>query len=197
MTARNVVKDKEKCVVPRSAVPLLFACSLLLLAAGCATSLEVDYDYDPGADFSRLRTFGWLPRNPESGAQQLRVKRIQSAVNSRLQAKGLKPADNPDFLIGMQVSGRTTESGSVGVGASVGIPVGRGTVSVGGGRRKPIEKTEGTLILDFVSPTDRSLLWHGSATGTVHPDATPEEQEQRINQAVGEMLENFPPRGKK
>jgi hypothetical protein len=31
----------------------------------------------------------------------------------------------------------------------------------------------------------------------VHPDATPEEQEQRINQAVGEMLQNFPPRGKK
>jgi len=176
---------------------LLLACASLLLAAGCAGSLEVDYDYDPGADFSRLRTFGWLPRNPESGAQQLRVKRIQSAVNSQLQAKGLKPADNPDFLIGMQVSGRTTESGSVGVGASVGIPVGRGTVSVGGGRRKPIEKTEGTLILDFVSPADKSLLWHGSATGTVHPDATPEEQEQRINQAVGEMLQNFPPRGKK
>lgn len=184
-------------MAPRSALPLLFACSLLLLAAGCATSLEVDYDYDPGADFSKLRTFGWLPRNPDPPAQQLRVKRIQSAVNSQLQAKGLKPADTPDFLIGMQVSGRTTESGSVGVGASVGIPVGRGTISVGGGRRKPIEKTEGTLILDFVSPTDRSLLWHGSATGTVHPDATPEEQEQRINQAVAEMLQNFPPRGKK
>jgi hypothetical protein len=183
-------------MAPRS-VRLLLSCGFLLIAAGCAGSLEVDYDYDPGADFSKLRTFGWLPRNPESGAQQLRVKRIQSAVTTQLQAKGLKPADNPDFLIGMQVSGRTTESGSVGVGASVGIPVGRGTVSVGGGRRKPIEKTEGTLILDFVSPADKSLLWHGSATGTVHPDATPEEQEQRINQAVGEMLQNFPPRGKK
>jgi hypothetical protein len=178
---------------------MLLACGFLLLSFGCASSLEVQYDYDPGADFSKLRTFGWLPRNPDPPPQQLRVKRIQSAVNSQLQAKGLKPAsDNPDFLIGMQVSGRTTDAGSVGVGASIGIPVGsRGTVSVGGGRRKPIEKTEGTLILDFVSPKDRSLIWHGAATGSVHPDATPEEQEQRINQAVREMLENFPPRRKK
>ena len=173
---------------------LLLACGSLLLAVGCGgKGLDVDYDYDPGADFSKLRSFGWLPRNPESGEQQLRVKRIQSAVTAQLEARGLKASETPDFLIGMQVSGRTTEKGSVGVGASVGVPVGRGTVTLGGGRRRSIEETEGTLVLDFVSPAEKSLLWHGSATGTVDPKATPEQQEQRISHAVGEMLKNFPP----
>lgn len=173
-------------------------CAPVLLAAGCA-SLSVDYDYDPGADFSKLRTFGWLPRDSGAPSQELAVKRIQRAVNLQLQAKGLTLAsDNPDFLIGIQVSGRTKDAGSVGVGASIGIPVGHGgTISLGGGRSRNKERREGTLVLDFVSPADRSLLWHGSATGTVHPEAPPEDQENRINQAVAEMLENFPPqRGK-
>jgi hypothetical protein len=60
----------------------------------------------------------------------------------------------------------------------------------------PIEKPR-HLDSGFHLAGDKSLLWHGSATGTVHPDASPEEQEQRINQAVGEMLQNFPPRRKK
>jgi hypothetical protein len=177
---------------------LLLIGATVLLAAGCA-SLSVDYDYDPGADFSTLRTFNWLPRDSGSPSQELTVKRIQHAVNSQLQAKGLTlAADNPDFLIGMQVAGRTVDAGSVGVGASIGIPVGHaGSISLGGGRSKNKEKQEGTLILDFVSPADRSLLWHGSATGTVHPEAPPEDQEKRINQAVAEMLANFPPPRKK
>lgn len=176
----------------------LLVCGGVLLAVGCAT-LNADYDYDPSVDFSKLRTYGWLPRDPGSSTQELTVKRIQNAVNSQLQAKGLTLAsDNPDFLIGMQVSGRTTDAGSVGVGASIGIPVGHGgTISLGTGRSKPTEKREGTLVLDFVSPAEKSVLWHGSATGTVHPEAPPEDQEKRINQAVEKILANFPPPGKK
>lgn len=123
------------------------------------------------------------------------MKRIQNAVNSQLQAKGLTLAsDNPDFLIGMQVAGRTVDAGSVGVGASIGIPVGHaGSISLGTGRSRNTEKREGTLVLDFVSPADRVLIWHGSATGTVHPETPPEDQEKRINEAVAEILGNFPP----
>jgi len=177
---------------------VLLVCGGVLLAAGCAT-LKADYDYDASVDFSKLHTYGWLPRDPGSSTQELTVKRIQNAVNSKLQAKGLTlTSDNPDFLIGMQVSGRTTDAGSVGVGASIGIPVGHGgSISLGTGRSKTKEKTEGTLILDFVSPTEKALLWHGSATGTVHPEAPPEDQEERINHAVEEILANFPPPGKK
>jgi hypothetical protein len=158
----------------------------------------VDYDYDPAVDFSTIHTFGWLERDPDLSVQELTLRRIQHAVNAQLQAKGLTPkADNPDFLISIRVSGRTRDAGSVGAGASIGIPIGGGVISLGGGRSTAMEKREGTLVLDFVSPTDRALLWHGSATGTIFPEAPPEAQEERINQAVEKMLATFPPQREK
>jgi hypothetical protein len=117
-------------------------------------------------------------------------------VDTQLQAKGRTAASaSPDFLIGMQLSGKTTHGGSVGVGVSVGIPVGRaGRVSVGGGKSKPIEKKEGTLVLDFLDAKTKSLVWRATASGAVEPSSTPEYQQNRINAIVAEMLSYFPPK---
>jgi hypothetical protein len=127
-------------------------------------------------------------------ADELLVKRIRSAVDAQLQAKGRTAAANPDFLIGMQLSGKTTHGGSVGVGVSVGIPVGRGRVSVGGGKSKAIENKEGTLVLDFLDAKTKSLVWRATASGAVEPSSTPEYQQNRINAVVAEMLSYFPPK---
>ncbi len=170
-------------------LPLL----LLIAFIGCA-GLEVSHDYDPTADFSKLKTFDWIPLNKQTGAKELTAKKIMSAVNGQLNANGLTlNKETPDFLIGMQVSGKTSYGGSVGLGASVGIPVGKGHVNVGGGRSKAREKQEGTLVLDFIDPESKSLVWRGTATSTVNPNASPEEQRELINRAVAEMLTQFPP----
>jgi hypothetical protein len=123
------------------------------------------------------------------------VKRIRNAVNDQLRAKGRTEAtENQDFLIAMQLSGKTTYGGSTAVGASVGIPVGRaGTISVGGGKSKPKEKTEGTLVLDFLNAKTQALVWRATATAAVQPKRSPEEQQQAINQVIAELLKNFPP----
>jgi hypothetical protein len=103
-------------------------------------------------------------------------------------------AGNPDFLIAMQLSGKTAYGGSTGVGVSVGIPVGRaGRVSVGGGKSKAHEKKEGMVVLDFVDAKTKSLLWRATASVEVSPAASPEEQQQRINEVIAEMLAHFPP----
>jgi hypothetical protein len=131
-----------------------------VMAAGatvvaCATSssgMDVTFDYDTGANFAALKSYSWMPPTGNAVGDELLVKRIKTTVDSQLQAKGPVPAEaNPDFLIGMQLSGKSTYGGSTGVGVSVGIPVGRaGRVSVGGGKSQAIEKKEGTLVLDFV-----------------------------------------------
>lgn len=174
---------------------LLLASGSVVLAIGCAT-LDVDYDYDPGVDFSALRTFDWLP-NSDSTVPALTVKRIQTAVTAQLQTKGLRlTSDHPDFLIGINVSERTSDAGNVGVGASIGVPFSRGLFSLGTGRSVPTRKREGTLVLDFVS-RDSAPLWHSSATETIDTGAPPEEQTERINRAVAKMLAHFPPHPKK
>jgi hypothetical protein len=169
----------------------------LISLAGCATApMDIDFDYDTGTDFAALKTFSWMPATGNAAADELLVKRIRASVDRGLQAKGRNPSsENPDFLIGMQLSGKTTYGGSVGVGMSVGIPVGRaGRVSVGGGKSKPIEKKEGTVVLDFLDAKTKSLVWRATASGAVEAKPTPEEQQQRIDEVVAEMLERFPPK---
>ena len=177
----------------RSTMLALAACSVLF---GCATQPTVDVDYDTTKDFSALKSYQWTPATGNAAGDELLVGRIRSAVDSQLQAKGHALAtDNPDFLIAMQLSGRTAYGGSTGVGMSVGIPVGsRGRISVGGGKSKAIEKKEGTLVLDFLDAKTKSLAWRGTASATAQPDASPEEQQQRINKVIAELLASFPPK---
>jgi hypothetical protein len=116
-------------------------------------------------------------------------------VDAQLQAKGrTQTAENPDFLIAMELSGKSTYGGSTAVGMSVGIPVGRaGTVNVGGAKSKPHEKKEGTLVLDFVDAKTKGLIWRSTATAELKGSASPEEQQQKINEVVAAMLKTFPP----
>ena len=167
---------------------------ILSLIVGCATPLVVDYDYDTTYDFTRLKTYAWLPSPPGSQIEDLTEKRFKQAVDTDLQAKGYSPsAENPDFLISMQGIKKTVSTGSTGVGASVGIPVGRGSMSVGMGKSKERTKQEGTLTLNFLDRTNNALIWQGTATAAVQPKSSPEEQQQRTNEAVGALLKNFPP----
>jgi len=163
--------------------------------AGCATPTTVSCDYDTAADFAALKTFAWMPATGNAAGDELLVKKIRNTLDAQLQAKG-RAADQatPDFLIAMQLSGKSTYGGSTSVGVSVGIPVGRaGRVSVGGAKSVPNERKEGTLVVDFVEPKTRSLLWRATASGAVDPAATPEQQQQRIQEVVAEMLGYFPP----
>jgi Domain of unknown function (DUF4136) len=158
----------------------------------------VNFDYDTAADFAALKTFDWMPATGNAAGDELLVKKIRNTVDTQLQAKGRSMAAvNPDFLIGMELSGKTVNSGSVGVGVSVGIPVGRrGTVSVGGGKSKAREKKEETLVIDFVDAKTRSLIWRATVTDAVNPSATPEQKQQKIDEVIAAMLVQFPPRKK-
>lgn len=166
---------------------------MLIILIGCA-SLKVSHDYDPGIDFAALKTFDWIPMSGQAGASELTLKKIVGAVNRQLNEKGFTMnSSSPDFLIGMQVSGKTSYGGSLGLGASVGIPVGKGYVSVGGGKSKAREKREGELVLDFINPESKSLIWRGTVSSTINPHASAAEQQDLINRAVSGMLEQFPP----
>lgn len=169
---------------------------LFLALIGCA-GLTVDTDYDAGFDFTRLKTFDWAAPGPDAAVDELVEKRLRSAVNNELQSRGYRlSSEAPDFLVSMLVTTQTSTAGSVGVGASVGIPIGRGVVSVGGGKSEPRVKKEGTLVLDFVDANSRSLIWKGTASAALKGSLSPEEQQARITHVVAEMLSQFPPKRK-
>jgi hypothetical protein len=167
----------------------------MIMAVGCAT-LAVDYDYDTTYDFTKLKTYDW--QQAPAGAQMEDLVEKQT-LSTQLAAKGYSQAAGaaPDFLIVLQGTRKTVDAGSVGVGTSIGVPVGnRASMSVGVGKSKQRVKTEGTLILNFLDRQTNALIWEGTATAEIQPKSSPEEQQQRINQVVAELLAHFPPQVK-
>ena len=53
--------------------------------------------------------------------------------------------------------------------------------------------TQGTLVLDIVTPSENLLVWRGIAEGKIDPTASQSERTALINEAVGRILDNFPP----
>jgi hypothetical protein len=174
-------------------VVLAFA---LFVVTGCAIPLTVDYDYDTSYDFTKLRTYDWLPTPPGDQIEDLTEKRLQGAMNTQLQAKGYsRSTESPDFLLSMQGIKKTVEKGSTGVGASIAVPVGsHGSVSLGGGKSKPRVMEEGALTVLITERASGALLWKGMAAAEIKPKQSPEEQQQRINSVIAELLKNFPPK---
>jgi hypothetical protein len=52
---------------------------------------------------------------------------------------------------------------------------------------------EGTLIIDFVEPNSKNLLWRGAAKSEIDNARTPEKRDKMINDSVQEILKHFPP----
>ena len=170
--------------------------AVLAWAAGCATPLTVDFDYDTMYDFSKLKTFAWAPSPPGDQMEEFAEKRFQGALTSQLQAKGYSPAaESPDFLISVAGIKKTVESGRVGVGASVSVPVGsHGSVSLGGGKSKPKTKQEGELSVLLTERASGKPIWKGMAAAEIKQTQSPEEQQKQINAVIAELLKNFPPK---
>jgi hypothetical protein len=147
-------------------------------------------------DFSKLRTFAWAPSPPGDQMEEFAEKRFQGALTSQLQTKGFSPAaESPDFLISIAGIKKTVESGRVGVGASVAVPVGsHGSVSLGGGKSKPKTKQEGELTVLFTEGASGKPVWKGMAAAEIKAKQSPDEQQKNINLVVTELLKNFPPK---
>jgi hypothetical protein len=169
------------------------------LIVGCAKPLVVDYDYDTTYDFTKLKTYAWLPSPPGSQMEDLTEKRFIQAVDTQLGAKGYsQSAESPDFLISLQGIKKTVSSGSTAVGASIGVPMGgRGSMSLGVGKSRERVKQQGTLALNFLDRQTNAIIWQATATAEIQPKSSPEEQQQAINQVITELMKNFPPQPSK
>jgi hypothetical protein len=184
--------------------------ALLILAvaglAGCSP-IDVAVDYDPKADFAKIRTWAWFPEpagasHPEQVAQQvdpLTLQRSRDAIEEILSAKGFAMArqDEADVLIAVHsaIERRVTYGPSYGWGWGWGPAYSWGPYWDGyWGPPSVYVYHEAALIVDVLEqkPAQR-LIWRGVARRTIERGLTPEEREQRIREAVHELLAGFPP----
>lgn len=166
---------------------LTLAVGVLALTA-CST-LQVHTDYDTGVDFTKYKTFDFLP-TPDI-AHTLVRDRAENAIARHLQGKGFTgTTESPDLVVALH--GRRSreiqiDSNNFGYGWR-----GRGW-AVGSSSATVHEIPVGTLIVDIVDAAAKKLVWQGTASDTLREDLTPQEREQRIDGAIAQLLAGFPP----
>jgi hypothetical protein len=177
---------------------LFFALAVLTACSGITTTS----DWDPGVDFSRFKTFALL-EEAQPSVSRLVDQRVRAAIAAELGAKGLQQVERPeqaDLAIGYQV---TTEERTSYHTVHNGWRTNRYWTSrahwgssVGTSTTRQVNFTVGTLVVAAFQMGDKELVWEGSASATVDPSSGPERSEQRINEAVGRIFEDFPPGSK-
>ncbi|MCW8803936.1 MAG: DUF4136 domain-containing protein [Ignavibacteriaceae bacterium] len=162
-----------------------------LLLGGCS-SISVHQDYDPEYDFSNLKTFGFIPLSSEAGIDQLSADRLSSAIKTELLAKGYTLSEQADFGVALLFSSKTkTNVQSYGYGYGYGYYGRPGYGGMGGVDVTQYE--EGTLVIDFVDMKENKLVWRGIGSGALSQSPSVEERTQRVNNAVNQILAQFPP----
>jgi len=62
-----------------------------------------------------------------------------------------------------------------------------------GGSTYVTQYDEGTLVIDFIDIAENKLVWRGVGTGALSESPSVEERTENINNAVAQILEQFPP----
>jgi hypothetical protein len=162
------------------------------LSAGMALSAQdVRYNFMPGTDFAKYRTYKWVPIEGGSHPNQIADAQIKSSVDSQLAAKGLTKTDgdNADLLIGYQVSvDKEKQWNAYSMGGARFGGMGSATSST---------ISNGSLVLDMYDPTSKQLVWTGTATKTLNPSGNQEKNQKNLDKAMAKLLKNYPPPQKK
>jgi len=174
----------------------LLACTLIL--ASCASGPRIITNSDPSADWSSYRTFGFFdPLGTDRGnVRSLMSNTLIDSTTREMQAAGFALSDaKPDMLINFVVSTRETIQTRPSTSASMHHSRGRyGTWSgwsAGASTTEVVQRTEGTLAVDIVDRARNQLVWEGAASKRV-TDSTRENQDQVLDDAIGEIFAQFP-----
>ena len=153
---------------------------LMVLAVSCATSVEiskdVNYDYNVNVDLTDLKTYDLRSIPTTIGIEHLMLERIKTAIDTELMFKKLKKtSNNPDFLIAIY-----------GVRSRIFTTVWRGP-------DEDLIVEKGKLILKFLDPKTRQVIWWAETRAILDPDIDPENKTDMLNEVVRRILQKFPP----
>jgi hypothetical protein len=181
---------------------VLLACCAALALAGCSSGLAVRSDEDPGADFSRYRTWNFFdPMGIEGGYNSpIYGELFREAITREMTERGYRLADSPDLLINVTIraddkvrmTSYTTpymsgayygRPGGASYGSSVGVGVGVGS--------RPKQTTEASVFIDLVDSRKHQLSWQGVAVAEVN-DKVAQQLRDAIFTSVNRIYDLYP-----
>ena len=168
---------------------LLFSVALF----GCSF-LQISYDYDKQADFSKYKTYSFTESINEMGVGDLNRDRIIKAVETQMADKGFTMAEDPDVVIDIHLKAKQMVSATA-TTTGMGYPWGYG---YGGGFSTTHvnydEYMEGTLFITMVDMETEKIVWQGTGTKTINENVSPQRREDNINYSVQQIFTKYPPK---
>jgi hypothetical protein len=172
------------------------AAAVTVSLAGCS-GMSIRSDYNPQADFSRYSTYAWLPA-PQTGDPRvdnaILEGRIKTAVDQTLAERGYGQvaADQATFWVGYHLS-IEGQMDVTSVNSYYGYGWGPWYYGPSYQDTQVRYYDQGTLLIDIVDAQVKELVWRGTAEAEVQREMNPEKRQQRVNEAVGKILDRFPP----
>jgi len=174
----------------------------LFILMGCmsATAQDIRYNFMPGTDFSKYRTYKWVRVPKAEYPNQILDNQIMQAIDAQLGLKGLKKTeDNPDLYVAYQAAvnqetqwnSYSTDMGGWGYGRW------GGWGGYGGGMSTTTTRSEtiniGTLNVDLYDVAAKNQIWRGAATKTLGSGKDPAKVNKNLNKAMEKLFKKYPP----
>jgi hypothetical protein len=173
------------------------AIALVSVVVSACAKFAVRADRKPDADFTRYRTFAWMPiaasppNDQDTGSRGL-DRRIYSAVEVALQHDGYVPAASADadLLMTFRI---LKEDGYDDEHIPYAAQWHRGAY-LDAVHATPDSYQRGTIIIDAVDRAENTLAWRGSASARLLPHLSYDKRAKRAEDAVAQILKTFPAR---
>jgi hypothetical protein len=172
--------------------------TLILILSGCSGATKVRFDYDRGEDFSKFKTYNFLPlpESLKSEANPMVIRRIEEGIALAMGDKGFERIEaNPDILIAIHTERQ--EKFDVNNWGYAYAPYDHYYRSAGywGASGMDVYRyQQGTLIIDIIHAADKELIWRGVGSKALPQNPTVSQIDRTVNQVVSKILANFPPK---
>ena len=175
----------------------------LALVGTAVYAQDVGYNFMPGTDFTKFKTYRWV--KVEGVSISRRHHRRPDQAGDRHADGGQGP--HQDRRRDRRRLHRLPGGARPGEAAERLHPGGYGGWGWGGGYRgygyggghddgDDLDDHGGTLSLDMYDPAAKKLVWRGTASKTIDAKAKPEKRQKNLNKAHGEDVQELPAEGK-
>jgi|SRR4030095_2032812 Domain of unknown function (DUF4136) len=182
---------------------LALAGCLLFVCCGWAAAQDIRYNFLPGTDFSKYKTYKWVRVPKAQYPDGILDAQIMQAIDSQLALKGLtKTEDNPDLYVIYQAAvNQEKQWNSFSTGDNMwGYGRWGGWGGYGGGMSTTTTTSKtiniGTLNVDLYDVGKKEQIWRGSATKTLGSGKDPNKVNKNLNKAMAKLFKKYPPPAK-
>jgi hypothetical protein len=176
---------------------------VILFCGVAALAQDVRYNFVPGTDFSKYKTYKWVRVPDAKYPDQILDGQIMQAIDSQLSIKGLTrtDSDSADLYVAYQfaINQQTQWNAyATSAGTGGGWNWGRwsgwgGQVSMGTTTMASSTIRIGTLNLDFYDVAAKEQVWRGEATKTLKMSTDLQKKQANLQKAMAKLLKNYPP----